>query len=737
MVTENIARQIDLGLEKSVMAFRIFFLAYLFLGSWSISVAQPTIQTTSQHVINYFGKAVSIFQDSSNNLTLADILSKDSLFRRSTMIVPNFGVSKFNNWIKFKVVDRTADASLVLNISNPVIDEITLYTIQGSNIDSTVLQLADSLGKRRFDHQFYTFHLALEKDEPAICYLKVAGTKQVLVPMTLSDERAVVGEISRFDFRSGIYVGIMLTMLLYNLFLYFSAGDRHYLVYVHYIFWVAVAQVAILGYFQRFFPNSILASRHLITFAGAMSGIASVIFVKSFLNVRGYAPKLLKWLNLVIIGDVIALSLLLFNKPVISYNTVNFVAATGSVIVLLTALRTYKNGNKSAKLFLIAWGIFLGSVIIYVLKDYGILPYNLWTAHIVQIGASLEALLLSFALGDKINLYRKEKDASQARELASSLENERLIREQNTLLEKKVEERTRALTDSNESLHEALRDLKDAQSQLVEAEKMASLGQLTAGVAHEINNPINFVTSNVAPLKRDINMVWETLDAIEQMAFDENLALAEKKERIQLFKEEIDIDYLKTEVDFLLKGMHDGAHRTAEIVKSLRIFSRVDEDTVKFADINEGLESTMVILGSLVRDGIEVEKIYGDLPKVECHAGKLNQVFLNVLTNAIYAINEKFKQESGGQLRIATGIHEEGVSVFIQIVDNGIGIPEEIREKIFEPFFTTKDVGEGTGLGMSIAYNTIAKHHGKIIVDSTVGEGTSFTLVIPIEQNIL
>ncbi len=182
--------------------------------------------------------------------------------------------------------------------------------------------------------------------------------------------------------------------------------------------------------------------------------------------------------------------------------------------------------------------------------------------------------------------------------------------------------------------------------------------------------------------------------------------------------------------------MHDGAHRTAEIVKSLRIFSRVDEDTLKFADLNEGLESTMVILNSLLNNTIEVDKKYGDMPKVECHAGKLNQVFLNIVTNAIYAVNKKFKHDIGGKIWIETGVYDDTTSAFIKIADNGIGIPKEIQERIFEPFFTTKDVGEGTGLGMSIAYNTIAKHHGRIVVESEVGQGTSFTLVIPIQQSI-
>jgi len=334
-------------------------------------------------------------------------------------------------------------------------------------------------------------------------------------------------------------------------------------------------------------------------------------------------------------------------------------------------------------------------------------------------------------LADKINVYKKEKEESQEQALLTLKENERLVREQNVVLEQRVQERTHALQETNTSLQDALNHLKETQAQLVEAEKMASLGQLTAGVAHEINNPINFVTSNVAPLKRDIRIVWDAMEAIQRVALSD-LPVNEKEHQINSYKEEQDIEYLKTEIDFLLKGMHDGANRTAEIVKSLRIFSRVDEDSLKFADINEGLDSTLVILNSVIREGIHVDRQYAKLPMVECYPGKLNQVFLNIITNAIYAINKKFNGNSGGILEICTVADGENVSISIQ--DNGTGMPEDIKEKIFEPFFTTKEVGEGTGLGMSIVYNTIKKHKGEITIESQVGEGTKFTIVIPIIQ---
>ncbi|SKB98889.1 His Kinase A (phospho-acceptor) domain-containing protein [Sphingobacterium nematocida] len=717
------------------MTFRVLFCIFLLFFSGDILYGQPIIQITNDPLQGYMGKKVSVFQDSSNQLTISDLITNSAVFKRNDVLVPNFGISNFNNWIKFNIVNNTDENHLYLMISNATIDHATLYKVKGGKVDSLAINRDDPSSLRSFSHQFYTYDLLLNKGDSMTCYLKLVSTKQLLAPLSINNQRETVGRIMGFDLRSGIYIGIMLTMILYNLFLFFSARDRHYLVYVHYIFWVSIAQLAILGYFQRFSFGQNISDINLVTFAGAMSGIASVIFVKSFLNIKKYGPKLNNWLNVIIFGDLIAIVLLLLNRPIESYGMVNFVAGLGSIVVLIVGYVSYRKGNQSAMLFMIAWGIFLGSVIVYVLKDYGILTYNQFTAHAVQIGASLEALLLSFALGDKINTYRKEKEESQARELTISQENERLIREQNFVLEQKVNERTRELTESNESLQTTLTHLKETQSQLVEAEKMASLGQLTAGVAHEINNPINFVTSNVAPLKRDIKMVWETLDEVERIAFAEELSLDEKLAQIKAYKEDIDIDYLKTEVDFLLRGMHDGASRTAEIVKSLRIFSRVDEDTLKYADINEGLESTLVILGSIIKEGIEVDKLYGDIPQIECYAGKLNQVFLNILTNAIYAINKKYDRDTGGKLKIETGICDDDSFIYINIVDNGIGIPNDIREKIFEPFFTTKDVGEGTGLGMSIAYNTIAKHEGKIIVESEVGEGTLFKLIIPIKQD--
>ena len=177
-----------------------------------------------------------------------------------------------------------------------------------------------------------------------------------------------------------------------------------------------------------------------------------------------------------------------------------------------------------------------------------------------------------------------------------------------------------------------------------------------------------------------------------------------------------------------------GYHCTAEIVKGLRIFSRLDEDDLKKADINEGLDSTIIIVNNLFNNKITLIKEYGNIPLIECYPGKLNQVFLNIISNAIYAINKQHGDKPDGILKISTR-HDEN-TVFVKIEDNGTGMDETTKKKIFEPFFTTKDVGEGTGLGMSITYNTIKKHNGNIVINSELGVGTEFILELPIIHEI-
>ena len=279
-------------------------------------------------------------------------------------------------------------------------------------------------------------------------------------------------------------------------------------------------------------------------------------------------------------------------------------------------------------------------------------------------------------------------------------------------------------TRAYQKLDTALAELKETQLQLVQSEKMASLGQLTAGIAHEINNPINFVSANVRPLQRDIMSLLEVLRRYAEI--DPGNGVAEKLADVRRLREELELDYVVEEIDQLIRGIDDGARRTAEIVRGLRNFSRVDESDLKRIDVHEGIDSTLVLLHNSYRERIDIERNYAELPAIECYPGQLNQVFMNLLTNAIQAI------EGVGRITIAS--ERAGDSVRVRISDTGPGIPAEIRQRIFDPFFTTKDVGKGTGLGLSISLGIVHKHNGDIAIENGPQGGTTFVVTLPINQ---
>ncbi|MGB3617707.1 MAG: ATP-binding protein, partial [Catalinimonas sp.] len=290
-------------------------------------------------------------------------------------------------------------------------------------------------------------------------------------------------------------------------------------------------------------------------------------------------------------------------------------------------------------------------------------------------------------------------------------------------LEQRVRERTEEVVAQKAELERILKNLQSAQSQLVESEKMASLGQLTAGVAHEINNPINFVSGNVTPLRRDIDDLLLIVQEYE--ATVTKLGLADQFAEVEATKADLDYAFLVEEINSLIEGIAEGAGRTADIVKGLRNFSRMDEDEQKLADPHEGLESTLLIQNSEMRNRVELVRDYGELPPVPCYPGQMNQVYMNLLNNALQATDE------GGTITIRTRHHPERGEISVAVRDTGCGMSEAVRKRVFEPFFTTKDVGVGTGLGLSITFGIVEKHGGRIEVWSAEGKGSEFAVRLP------
>ena len=302
------------------------------------------------------------------------------------------------------------------------------------------------------------------------------------------------------------------------------------------------------------------------------------------------------------------------------------------------------------------------------------------------------------------------------------------LRELNRSLENKVNERTQALSDKNAELENANKHLKETQQQLLQAEKMASVGQLAAGVAHEINNPIGFVSSNLSTLKDYLSLFQILLDMAKKLHSDgATEALKARVDELQAFYAQHDLDFIGEDIGPLIDESAEGLQRVSEIVKGLKIFSRIDSEESQWYDLNHCLNTTLTMVNNKLKYICKVEKQFADLPKVYFNLGKLTQVFTNLLINAGQAIEVTGKQ---GVINIAT--IREGDFVKVRIQDTGCGISQENLEKLFNPFFTTKPEGQGTGLGLSITYGIIQEHGGQIQVSSTPGEGSIFELALPI-----
>ena len=636
---------------------------------------------------------------------------------------PNLGVNSSSHWIRFKIYN-TGPTDNVLELTYPILDELTYFLYKDKVlIDSLRTGQKVRFSQRVIDHQNFVFNLPNEMGHFEVL-LKVRSGSQIIIPLEIKPKKSWVETRLRSDLFFGAYVGIFLVMFLYNLFVYFSTKDKNYLYYIFYILTVCFTQIVLKGYgFKFLWPNSPEFAEKSVYLGGAVSGIAVIIFVRSFLRTKEYVPKVDFVFKIFFGLYIVSLILAVFSMYSHSLNLINFTAGLGSIILIVASIQIFKAGNRSALFFTVAWSVFLIAIIIFVLKDYNLLPYNNFTSNVLELGSSIEVILLSLALADRINVLNYEKKLAQENELNVMQENQNLIKRRNVELEERVKQRTIDLEESNKDLGSAMNELQDAQAKLVSNEKLVSLGHLTAGIAHEINNPINFVASNVNPLKRDLDDIFKLLDKYDSTAKEK---LDEKSiSDIEELKEEIELEYLKKEIDQLIQGIDDGAQRTAEIVKGLKNYSRIDEADFRYADIHEGIDSTLVILQNLLKGKVNVVKHYDfKIERIQCFPGKLNQVFANLITNSIQAIATAKRDK--GVISIFTSESEK--NVVIKIRDNGSGIPDELKYSIFDPFFTTKDVGEGTGLGLSIVHSIIEQHKGTISFVSEPGEYTEFKI---------
>jgi signal transduction histidine kinase len=365
-------------------------------------------------------------------------------------------------------------------------------------------------------------------------------------------------------------------------------------------------------------------------------------------------------------------------------------------------------------------------------------PWITDTANLAPFGIKLKDFAIHDPITDFLFLLQAKNTAlADTEKLTKELTQQR-TELQNALRLK--DHLTKVAQMQAQKLEKSLKELQQTQAQLIQAEKMSSLGQLVAGIAHEINNPVNFIYGNL----KYINDYTRDLLKLVQLY---QKYYANPETEIRNYIKQIELDFLLEDLPKILHSMQIGTERITEIVLSLRNFSRVDEAEMKRVDIHEGINSTLLILQNRLKEKadhykIEIVKSYGNLPLIECYPGSLNQVFMNIISNAIDALDSFNHGRSITEVKanpskiiISTEVVETNF-IAIRITDNGSGMSEEIREKIFDPFFTTKPVGKGTGLGLSISYQIIVeKHKGQMNCHSELGKGTEFYIELPVSIN--
>ena len=674
--------------------------------------AQDTLTYTADQTLMDIGQHVLYYKDPSNTLNLEQIQKlPDATFQKSASPILKLGNTTASTWLKIVLKNQT-DVPLFLVFKTNSINELDAFiydeagkrTTKQSGINRPFVQ-------RDLDRSQNVINIG---QSPKVVYVKMNSKFPFNLPLVIGRLEYVANDYQIRDVINGFVVGILVAMALYNLFLFFSVKDRLYLYYCIYVLttlWVIIHLNSIAWLILR--NNTFLLRLIGIPFAL----LSTWWFTVRFLNVDKTMPRTYTAIKILCILIACVIPLEFFDLQLPKAKLQQFLTPISAFCMLGLGIYSHFQGNKSARYYVVAWSFLMLGAIISSFAFSGLIPYNDLTVSAVLYGACIESILLAFALANRINVYRAESAQAQTLAMQRLAENEQLVREQNKVLEEKVTERTAALQAT-------LTQLQSTESQLVQSEKMAALGELTAGIAHEINNPVNFISSSLVPLKRNLSAIEQLVaqyQSITPANFDEKI------KEIKAFEAKMDYDYTKEEIDLLTNSINDGAKRTAEIVKGLRNFSRTDEGEKRKASVNEGLESTLLLMQSAFkRKDIQLVKDLGSLPDIYCFAGQLNQVFMNILTNAVQAMPDK------GSIIVKTFLDATGDNIKISIADTGKGMTEEVKSKIFQPFFTTKDVGEGTGLGLSISYGIVQKHNGTIEVQSELGVGTVFSIILPV-----
>ena len=776
-------------------------------------VSQPVSLT------HYF----EVLEDPGRAMTLEDVQSPQNATRfapvAATSAELNYGFTTSAIWMRLHLRNSSKESvDRLLEIQNARLSSIHWYDA-GAAPDQQlhVTGAAQIFSTRSYVNRFYVFNLQLPPESERVIYLRVQSTNPLVVPAKLWLPDAFHAYERNDYLVQALYFGLALGMICFNVLLFIALRDSIYLKYVFFASSMVFTLAAINGLGHEFiWPNASKWSNMASYVGFSCCMVTLLVFVRHILNTAKVVPLVDRFIlfqmgfyTLLPIGFAVSYETFIRPAPVMY-------GFTSLMIFALAMFRAVKK-QRSAYFFLAAFGMLVIGTFMLILKAYQIVGSNVITDNGLQIGSALEMILMAFALADRFNEMRREKSEAQQVALESQHRLVSSLKSSERELEFRVEQRTLELkkafeeakqsrevaVESQQQATQALDNLRTAQNQMIQSEKMATLGQIVANVAHEINTPIGAVKSSGRIISDTLAETIHTMPALFRLLDDAhtdlmiqmlathhgaNQSLSTRQERALMKEmarqmEEMDIDnprhkssimvqmgFRNLSSDYMPLLQHpesdrilDTAHgigiitnnaaninaaveKVSKIVFALKSLSQTDASGEMLeVDLVDSLETVLTIYHSQIRQGTELVREYDYLPPIRCVPDEINQVWTNLIHNAIQAIamrpsHDKPQQPeaycdtgifAGYQGKLTIALRQEGAFAVISVADTGPGIPEEIRGKIFEPFFTTKPVGVGSGLGLDIVRRIVDKHQGRIELQSEVGVGTMFTVYLP------
>jgi signal transduction histidine kinase len=658
--------------------YNFYVLSIILLSTLNL-FSQETISLNNLKELEEIGKQTYYLEDASLQLTIDDVIS-DSLqskFKANSQKAINFSSTASAYWLKFNVTNTTSE-DFYLNVGSAYIDAISLYEFDETNTLISTRQTGDDLPfyTREIEVGNYLFALDLEKGNNRTYYLRVKSDQPLFFLLRVGTLKSFIAYEHDLDFLQGIYFGVMLLIFLYNLFLYFSTREKIYLYYIAYVFSITWFMASVFGYFFEYFWPNTPSINKLVVISSGLTMITATLFTQKFLNTKEADPKMHKGSMVFLVLGVLVCILVPLGFKIESLKIAQGGLLIMAIYFLVLGIRFRLKGYRPANYYLLAWGALILGIFFAILESLNITRVMSYL-NAMQIGSALEVVLLSFALGDRINMYKKEKEDAQLEALNAARENERLIQEQNVLLEKKVKERTAEVAIQNEKLIELNKE-KD---------------MLINMAAHDLRTPLTHIRLLVQLI--DVTSLELTSNQKSYLEEIDNSA----SRLTQMIGRILNLHALETNQVKLKKEVVDLVELVNYVIKCFRLSSEEKEIKV----------TTNIEPGNHL---IEVDKSY------------MIQVLENLLSNAI-----KFS-ERGTQVKFYVKTVDDKTHVIIE--DQGPGISEEDQKKLFGRFqklSAQPTAGETSiGLGLSIVKKYIESMEGEIVCVSKLGVGTKFIM---------